>query len=138
MLTDVVMPGMNGRQVYEAVSRLRPGISVLYMSGHTDRVIVRQGILEKGIDFIQKPYSTDRLLAKVRHVLDRGSTRLLESTEPESQAEPKVCLKNARVLLAEDNPMNAQLIRTMLDGVVGKVDVAHNGREAVDAARATL
>jgi CheY-like chemotaxis protein len=71
LLADVIMPGMNGRQLYEQVSVLYPGIKVLYMSGYTHDVIARHGMMEPGVNFIQKPFSSRTLAAKVREVLDR-------------------------------------------------------------------
>ena len=70
MVTDVVMPNMNGRELYERLAPLRPEMKVLYMSGYTDRAIVHQGELESGINFIQKPFMPDAFAIKVRTVLD--------------------------------------------------------------------
>lgn len=71
IITDVIMPKMNGRELVERVRRLHPDIRVLFMSGYPAEVIARQGILEEGMAFIQKPVSSQVLLAKVREVLDR-------------------------------------------------------------------
>jgi PAS domain S-box-containing protein len=70
ILTDVVMPDMNGRDLYEIVTKKYPEIDVLYMSGYTDNVIAQHGVLEKGVQFIQKPFSVEALSMKVRKVLD--------------------------------------------------------------------
>ena len=70
MLTDVVMPGMNGRELSEKVKALRPDMRILFSSGYTQDIIVQHGVLEKGIDFIGKPYKAHDLLVKVRAVLD--------------------------------------------------------------------
>jgi len=70
LFTDIVMPGMNGRELAQQVQGLRRGIKVLYSSGYTDDTIVRTGVLERDIAFIQKPYAPDALLHKVRDVLD--------------------------------------------------------------------
>ena len=70
LFTDVVMPGMNGRELAQQVQGLRRGIKVLFSSGYTDDSIVRTGVLERDIAFIQKPYAPDALLHKVRDVLD--------------------------------------------------------------------
>ena len=69
LLTDVVMPKMNGRELYSQISLLLPGLKVLYMSGYTDNVIADQGVLHAGVAFLQKPFSVRSLLEKVRQVL---------------------------------------------------------------------
>ena len=71
LLTDVVMPEMNGQQLYlEATARQRD-LKVLYMSGYTDDVIARRGVLDEGVAFLQKPFAIQILAAKVREVLDQ-------------------------------------------------------------------
>jgi PAS domain S-box-containing protein len=70
LLTDVVMPGMNGRRLYEQVSRSHPKIRVLYMSGYNDDVISNRGVTERTPHFIQKPFSVHALTEKVREILD--------------------------------------------------------------------
>jgi len=69
LLTDVIMPGMNGRELYQQVSTIRPQIKVLYMSGYTDSMIVRDGVLEEGTNYLQKPFTIQGLTQKVRMVL---------------------------------------------------------------------
>jgi PAS domain S-box-containing protein len=70
LLTDVVMPGMGGRELGERMSGLMPGLKVLYMSGYTDDAIVHHGVLEAGISLYQKPVTPHGLLRKLREVLD--------------------------------------------------------------------
>ena len=71
LLTDVVMPHMNGRELADQLLIHRPDTRVLYMSGYTDNVIMRQGVLGPDMAFIAKPLSLDSLTRKVRSVLDK-------------------------------------------------------------------
>jgi nitrogen-specific signal transduction histidine kinase/ActR/RegA family two-component response regulator len=71
MVTDVVMPQMGGRELAERIGTVRPETKVLYMSGYTDDAIVRHGILDDSVLFIQKPFSFERLTRKVREALDQ-------------------------------------------------------------------
>ncbi|MGQ9693296.1 MAG: PAS domain S-box protein [Thermodesulfobacteriota bacterium] len=73
LLTDVVMPGLNGWDLANAVSIFHPQIKVLYMSGYPDEVITDYGILKPGINYIQKPFTVDSLAKKVRAILDNSS-----------------------------------------------------------------
>ena len=70
VLTDVVMPRMSGRELAEQLAVERPGTRVLYMSGFTDDAIVRHGLLEEDIAFIQKPFTPESLATKIRELLD--------------------------------------------------------------------
>jgi len=72
LLTDVVMPGMNGRVLAEKLSPRHPGMKVLYMSGYTDSFIAGHGVLEPGTNLLHKPFTEDVLIRKVREVLDGG------------------------------------------------------------------
>ena len=70
LLTDVIMPGMNGRELAQRISEIRPNVKVLYMSGYTENVIGRNGTLDAGVTLLQKPFTLRDLKSKVREVLD--------------------------------------------------------------------
>jgi len=70
LLTDVIMPGMNGRELAQRISEIRPNVKVLYMSGYTENVIGRNGTLDAGVRLLQKPFTLHDLKNKVREVLN--------------------------------------------------------------------
>ena len=70
LVTDVVMPGMNGRDLSKRLTTLIPNLKCLFMSGYTANVIAHQGVLDEGVHFIQKPFSMKELATKVRETLD--------------------------------------------------------------------
>jgi signal transduction histidine kinase/ActR/RegA family two-component response regulator len=71
LVTDVVMPRMNGRELSARINALRPGISVLFSSGYGENIIAKQGVIDDGLHFIGKPYRPRELAAKVRVLLDQ-------------------------------------------------------------------
>jgi CheY-like chemotaxis protein len=71
LLTDVVMPGMNGRKLADEARQRRPDLKVLYMTGYSRNAIVHQGRLDPGVELIQKPFSSEQLSTMVRKVLDQ-------------------------------------------------------------------
>jgi PAS domain S-box-containing protein len=74
VLTDVVMPGMSGPELAERLSREQPGLRVLYMSGYADEAIGHHGVLEPGVEFLQKPFTPQDLVQRVREVLGLHSS----------------------------------------------------------------
>jgi len=76
LLTDVVMPGMNGRVLAEQLSMRQPGLKVLFMSGYTDSFIAGHAVLQKGTNLLHKPFTEEIFISKVREVLDGGKNAL--------------------------------------------------------------
>jgi two-component system cell cycle sensor histidine kinase/response regulator CckA len=70
LLTDVIMPGMNGRELVEAVLKLRPGLRVVYASGYTDDVALLSQLRSQALFFLQKPFNSEALSRMVRSALD--------------------------------------------------------------------
>ena len=75
MLADIIMPGMSGSELAKLLKPLYPEIKILYMSGYTDNAVVRHGVPEKGVNYIQKPFTMEGLARKVREVLDKDSDK---------------------------------------------------------------
>jgi two-component system sensor histidine kinase EvgS len=72
LITDVIMPEMNGRVLADQLNNLYPNIKMLFMSGYTANIIADHGVLDKGVHFIQKPFSKKDLAQKLREVLDKA------------------------------------------------------------------
>ena len=70
MLTDVIMPGMNGKELAERMGKLRPQTKVVFMSGYTDRIMSRDGVLDESVVYLQKPFTAEQLSATLRRLLD--------------------------------------------------------------------
>jgi two-component system, cell cycle sensor histidine kinase and response regulator CckA len=69
LLTDVIMPGMNGVELSDAVRELRPGVGIVYMSGYTADMIAHHGVLAQGVIFVQKPFDMNSLNEKVQEAI---------------------------------------------------------------------
>jgi signal transduction histidine kinase/CheY-like chemotaxis protein len=80
LVTDVVLPGMNGKQLSEDLCEICPGMKVLFVSGYTDNVIAHHGVLDRGIAFLEKPFSCASLARKIREVLDGPEDTQTDST----------------------------------------------------------
>jgi two-component system, cell cycle sensor histidine kinase and response regulator CckA len=76
LVTDVVMPKMSGRALAQELSKARPALRVLFMSGYTDDTVIHHGVLEAGTPFLSKPFTAGDLTSKVREVLDRTAPAL--------------------------------------------------------------
>jgi DNA-binding response OmpR family regulator len=116
LFTDVVMPGMSGRELSDAARAIRPHLRVLYTSGYTRNAIVHGGRLDPGVQIIAKPFTFDALAAKVREVID-GST-------------------SGRFLLVSDEAAVRLLAVEALTRAGYAVDEARNAEEAVQKVRA--
>jgi PAS domain S-box-containing protein len=91
LLTDVIMPGMNGRELAQRIAEIRPNVKILYMSGYTENVIGQDGTLDEGVRLLQKPFTLRDLKSKVREVLDATPTppevvMSMQSAEPQPAA----------------------------------------------------
>ena len=76
LMTDVVMPEMNGRDLAEKITPFYPGIRLLFMSGYSADIIAHQGVLDDGVAFIQKPFSMAELTEKLREILDTAPDKM--------------------------------------------------------------
>ena len=76
LITDVIMPNMSGPELANMILAVQPHLSVLFVSGYTDRALIHQGLRRAGTAFLQKPFSPDVLARKVREVLDEAASRV--------------------------------------------------------------
>jgi PAS domain S-box-containing protein len=117
VLTDVVMPNMSGWELADRLTKRRPGIKVLFMSGYTDAAITGHGTLPKGAGFIQKPFSPNQLADKVRQMLEAPD-------------------RAVRILVADDEPGVRSFLRLVLEGAGYEVMEVEDGKQAVREAQA--
>jgi DNA-binding response OmpR family regulator len=73
LLTDVILPDINGRSLSDRIHTERPGVRTLFISGYTSNVISHHGVLDEGVELLEKPFTRQQLLGRVREILDRGS-----------------------------------------------------------------
>lgn len=83
LVCDVVMPGVNGRELAEGALKLRPGLKIMFMSGHTEDIVLKEGI-QKGTAFLQKPFLPVALVQKVRATLDSTPRSIETATTADS------------------------------------------------------
>jgi hypothetical protein len=112
ILTDVVMPGLSGRELADRLKQLRPGIKVLFMSGYTDDTMLHYGVLRKDAEFIQKPFSPDELAIKVGEML-------VPLDRP------------ARIVVADDEAGVRSFLRLVLESAGYQVMQAANGKQVL-------
>ena len=114
LLTDVILPGANGREIAECLKRDRPGLAVLFMSGYTWNVIGTEGVIEQGVDYLQKPFNAAVLCARVREALQKHNQAI-------------------RILLVDDDAAILGLLKQMLENSGYAVATAANGKLAMSA-----
>jgi two-component system, cell cycle sensor histidine kinase and response regulator CckA len=93
LITDVIMPGMNGKALADRLRPTHPNMRVLYISGYTDSFIAGHGVLEEGTHLLHKPFTEDGLIRKIREVLDAPVAPKLQSTEPPATRVPALQAK---------------------------------------------
>ncbi len=116
LITDVIMRGMTGRELADRLMARCPKVKVLFMSGYSERAMAKQGVLDPGLNFLQKPFRPEDLLQKVAEIFGRQETA-------------------GRILVADDDAQVRSFLATLL-GVEGyEVIQAANGREAQERCR---
>lgn len=70
LLTDVVLPGMNGLEMASQITAIQPGLQVVFMSGYTEHALVKDGVLDGKVEYLQKPFSLDTLRQRVKRLLE--------------------------------------------------------------------
>jgi PAS domain S-box-containing protein len=116
LVTDVVMPGMNGPKLASELTRLRPGLRVLYISGYAENAVAHHGVLDAGIEYLAKPFSPTELAHKVREVIE-NMPRLIT------------------ILVVDDEPGVRAFLRQVLEPEGYRVFEAADGGEALDCCR---
>ena len=141
LLTDVVMPGMNGRALAEQLQPLRPETKVIYMSGYSDDLISQNGMLDAGIAYVAKPFAGAALAAKVREVLDAAPAHrtILVADDEEgvrSLLEEFLTASGYQVLLAADGKEVFEILRTRRDVHLVITDLVMPQQEGIETVQA--
>jgi CheY-like chemotaxis protein len=143
LLTDVIMPGMNGKELQERLSAMRPGMKVIFMSGYTADVVAKRGVLEQGVNFLPKPFTPAILGEKVREVLGSPSPGTTEdSVGPDDRAErqspPALVRGNGEtILVVDDQHAVLEITKELLAANGYRVMKAANGEEALSVFRSS-
>ena len=125
LLTDVIMPGMNGRDLAKQFIVRRPDTKVVFMSGYTDDVIAQHGVLNDGVILVNKPLKCSVVTNKIREVLGTN----MKKTDEQSAHEK---LNGRNILLADDNDDIRKLLQVYMKDYECNIDIAENGKVAVD------
>jgi len=138
LLTDVVMPGMSGRQLVDHLAPQVPQLKVVYMSGYTDNAIVHQGVLDPGTHFIAKPFTREELLARVREALAGG----VAPASPIAPSPAMAPVRDQAEVAGQDITALPELLRLSLrnaaiaarcDDLLGLVETVATGHPAIAA-----
>ena len=124
LLTDVIMPGMNGRKLADIIKTKRPDTKVVFVSGYSDDAIAHHGVLDEEVFFISKPLTEAAIAGKIREVLD-GKNQTAGLQRP-------AVTGTLSVLLAEDNEDIRMLIQSYLEDYECRLDIAENGEIALN------
>ncbi len=123
LFTDVVMPGMSGRELADEASKIQPDLRVLYTSGYTRNAIVHGGRLDAGVEMIAKPFTTDALAQKVRDMLDRGRTGRVLIVAPDSHLRALVAEALSGLGFAPMEAATSTEALTSIRSAAGRLDV---------------
>jgi len=126
LLTDVVMPGLNGKELSQRIRSGRKNIQVLFMSGYTDDAIATRGILDEDTVFIQKPFTAQALLTKVREVLSSDPVAPKIADKPPSSA-------SKTILVVDDEVSMCKIVTHYLKNAGYEARVANTGSEGIAA-----
>jgi PAS domain S-box-containing protein len=136
LLTDVVMPGMNGRTLAERVSSLVPGLPFIFMSGYTADVIAHRGLLEDGVKLLSKPFSPDSLAVHVHEALHAPATPSRGATGPHAASTATSPVAGRRVLFVDDEDALVVLSKRVLSRLGHEVATFTDPFAALEAFRA--